>query len=97
MEKRREKLQWNKKSCYISRCVSTSCKQAPQKRNTFAILLFSVNQDIDSQHYMSVRRKKPPKTINASPQIFHTSVGSVKAVVTAWVLGIDRWKMSGCL
>ena len=44
----------------------------PQTGNTFTIQLFSVNQDIDSQHYMSVR-----KTINASPQIFHTGVGSV--------------------
>lgn len=43
-----------------------------QTEKPFSMLLFSVNQDIDSQHYMSVR-----ETINASPQIFHTSVGSV--------------------
>lgn len=48
--------------------------------NTFTTPLFSVKQDIDSQHYTSVR-----KTINASPQIFHTSVGSVQKLL--WQLG----------
>lgn len=55
------------------------------------IARFSMMQDTDSQHH---KCEKNDKCITSD--ISHQGY-CVKAVVTAWVLPLDRWKMSGCL